>query len=602
MQTLFERQKEENIFTKFIKRIWKTEWKWVFVGLGVLLILYALYFAFCFKNQPSYTDKGSNFFTWRVICLRVICGLVGFCSLGFGFIMMAKKRLTVNLALVLIAMFGMSITLAYSFSTPIYDYKSIFNQHDVYYGSGDLYYMEGYGIYDCGGGHFGMIMTIFRYNIYPQIKYNYATQSYDFSFGGLLERYQPKLFYYISAYFMRFNSLFMHGAEGYVEGISKNLSFTNTEWALYESLRILYTFMEFVQVLFFYKILKAIGLKGRGLCAAFAFVVCSPMWCYFAHWTNNDGMSCFFAVLALYFAIKFVQERKWRQSCLCALFIGLSMACKLGGALIAIVIAPMLAYGFIKDISKDAKDHKDGIKSKRCLIYVLQMCAFAAIVFPLGLGFPIINLVRFGQPITYFSEVTNDAIRISNYDFFQMFLLFPNSDCWRMTWVYHGNDSATYIQDTSTITALIKTSLYGEYGFGAFPSNIFCRILLYTAYGVCFLALALVVYRVYAAIRYRGGFNLTSFYVLISLFLVNYGWDVYFVWSYPYTCNQDMRYSPLLILAFGGFMGESVDRLENENNEKFAKIGSNIVCGAAAVFGVAALLAYLFVVPWYYRD
>ena len=87
-----------------------------------------------------------------------------------------------------------------------------------------------------------MIMTVYRHGIIPEIKK--VGDSYDFSFGGVLERYQPKLFYLISGFYMRFNSLFV-GTNDTLVQIDGTTAYglTCREWSLFESLRLLYTMM-----------------------------------------------------------------------------------------------------------------------------------------------------------------------------------------------------------------------------------------------------------------------------------------------------------------------------------------------------------------------
>ena len=600
-----EKKWYQSPFFETLKGLYTGKWRWFVISFSAILFLYLVYFAFSFKTSPTYADRSLYWSDPRMIALRVFSGVLLLALASLFLYWLAKKRLSVKKAAVLIALGAGIIIMTYSFSTPIYDYNGNWNQHDVYYGSTVGWYTNpNTGVTDCGSGHMGMIFTIFRLNQYPEIKLN-AAGEYDFSFSALLERYQPKLFYYVSAYYMHFNSLFIHCGTDLVSiqtssGGSTAFGLTNTEWALYESLRILYVMMEWAQLYFIYKIFQKIHLQGKGLLLAFALTSFVPIWCYFANWTNNDGMSCFFAIMGLYYALCFLQERKWYQMILTAIGIGFSMAAKLGGALIAIVIAPLLIYGLVDSILLDKKGEKKFSKNlPEWGRYLLQMVVFAIIVFPLGLFFPIYNLVKFGQPLTFFSVVPNTKLYIVNESFFQRFLLYPNYDVFKMIWVYHSNASETYVQDTSTITALIKTSLYGEYGFGL--SEIQCGILYISANLIIALMMLLSIYRIVALFLERQPIDKLRLYVLLGVILIFYGWQIWFVHQNPYTCNQDMRYIAPILIGLGGYVGSTYERLEKSKYRWLQVGGTKALIALGAIFVFAVCLTYLSLTAWYYR-
>ncbi len=586
----------------FLKKAYTGKFRFLAIGITSVLFLYAVYFGFCFRPEPTYKSRDYYWTDIRNIAFHILMAVLILSLAIYGFYQAAQRKLTVKKAAILLALMGALFVSIYGLSTPIYDYNGLWNQHDLYYGStASRYYMEDRGILDGGGGHFGMLMSVYKYTIIPEIKK--VNGVYDFSFGGVLERYQPKLFYIISGFYMKFNALFIPNNEGVVM-ISNSAAYglTNKDWSVYESLRLLYTMMEWLQIYFIYKIFVRLHLKGKGLLIAFGLAIFTPMWCYFANWTNNDGMSTFFAIVGLYYAICYVQDGRTYQVLMVAVGVGCSMACKLGGALIAIVIAPLLVYRFVMAIMAPKKDESSaGKKLPEWGFVALQLLAFAAIVFPLGLGFPIYNYVRFGQPIMFFSPVNNPALHIQNESFFERFVLFPNSDCFRMIWVYHSNQSPEYIQDTSLLTALVKTSLYGEYGFGL--SNFQCSFLYVVTLGFIFFMMILLPYRfIRFCMAKEKKIDTMRLYVFAALIAVMYGWAVFFVATYPDTCNEDMRYIAPIILAIAGLVGSSFQSLEeNETIEPIRKGGMATIGVLTGFFIFAATFAYLTMSPWYFR-
>ena len=574
--------------------------RFLLIGLGCVIFLYVMYFAFCFNAEPFYIDRSNFWKDGRNIAFHIICWVLLFGGLVTGVYLFISHKLNYRIAAIIIALMGGVFVMIYGLSTPIYNYNGGWNQHDLYYGSiWSRYYMEDKDILDGGGGHFGMIMTVYRYNVIPEIIQRDGV--YDYSFGAVLERYQPKLFYLISGWFMKFQTIFIPANEGLVtiDG-STAYKLTNQEWALFESLRLLYTMMEWAQIYFIYKIFVRLKLQQKPLLIAFALAIFNPMWCYFANWANNDGMSTFFAIVGIYYAICYVQDGKTYHLMLVAIGVGCSMACKLGGALAAIIIAPLLIYRFIRSFKMPRQERKGPFKNLPEWGFVMiQYVAFALIVFPLGLGFPIYNYIRFGQDIVFFSPVTNDALYIVNENFFERFLLFPNSDVFRYLWVYHSNSSPTYTQDTSLITALIKTSLYGEYGFGL--SFIQCLALYISTLALIFFMMLAVPYRVVRFFRSKTKqVNPLRIYMFAAIIIVCYGWAVYFVNSYPHTCNEDMRYIPLIILPLAGLGGTTYQYFEDhENIQPIALVGKGVIISCTSLFVFCAALTYLTLSPWY---
>ena len=578
------------------------KWRFVSIGISVILGLYILYFAFLYKPAMWPSAKEWMWLDGRSMTFHILMILAGVALVLRFMYLLGGKRLTVHKGAVLIALMGVVLVTVYGLGTPIFDCGTNWNQHDLYYGDiGSRYLMED-GTLDGGGGHFGMIMTIFRHNILSEIMKK-SDGTYDFSFGAVLERYQPKTFYLLSAYFMKFNSLFIHGEEGVIsiDG-STTYGLTNTEWACFESLRILYTGIEIAQIYFIYRIFQRVHLKGNGLLIAFALTVMNPMWCYYANWANNDGISTFFSLVGLYYAICFLQERKTHQAALSAFGIGVSMSCKLGGALIAIVVAPMLIFVLVKAIMETAKGQRDG-KLPNWGKVLLQLGLFAIIVFPLGLGWPIYSYVKYGQPIVFFSPVNNPTLHIANDDFMFRFIYFPNADNFRMIWVYHSNAMVEqgYIQDTSLLTAIMKTSLYGEYGFG--KSAIQCGALYIASFAlILFSMVAFTVRFVRFLMAKEKAIDPLRLFVFAGILVVYYGWAVYFVNSYPDTCNEDMRYIPQIILALSGIVGSTFTYGEEKENNVILKKGTTMGCLAVTmVFVLASLICYLTLCPWFYR-
>ena len=274
----------EPLFKRQIPSFWekifsylKAHWKWIAFALSCILFLYVVYFIFCFKTAPTYSGADQSYWNVRVILFRVFCGALDVAIFIWGMWLYAKGRLNAGYACLLLALMAMTTAMCYSFSTPIWDYGRHWNQHDDYYASTGGQYLMQDGILDGGSGHFGLIMTVFRTGRVPEIIFQNG--AYDFSFSAVGERYQPKTFYMLTGFFMKINSLVVHGAEGNVSISSYVMS--NTEWTLFEMNRILWTGFVWFTYYYIYKALTALGLKGKALPLAYACIVFCPMFFFF---------------------------------------------------------------------------------------------------------------------------------------------------------------------------------------------------------------------------------------------------------------------------------------------------------------------------------
>ncbi len=584
----------ENALIKKASSFLTKHWKWLCFAFGCVLFLYVVYFAFCFKTSPTYESADTSYWNLRNILFRVFCGAIDIALFVWGMFLLAKGRLHAREACVLLSFMAMVTSMCYSFSTPIWDYGRHWNQHDDYYANTSGQYIMSDGNLDGGSGHFGLIMTFYRYMKVPEIKLT-SEGVYDFSFAAVGERYQPKTFYLLSALFMRFNSLFMHGESGLVSINSYAMS--NTEWLLFESNRILWTALVWLGYYYIYKTLRLLGFKGRPLVLGYALIAFCPMFFFFANWCNNDGMCAFFGFASLYRGLAFYKKKDWKNCSLCALDVGLSMSCKLGGAILALALIPLLLLGFVENVKAS--------KGRKMLSFnpwtrnLLQGLAFAAIVFPVGLFWPIYNYLRFGQDILFFSDAQNSRLAIT-MNLFQACFLWPNEETFWSIFVYHFTyPNWDMVQDVSLTSNLLKKTLYNEYQWGHSYAQLSvlyscaCLILLYVII-MLFVRLVALLWK-----REKPK-DWARLIYLSSILLGNYLWEVWFVFRSPYTCNCDMRYIPTFMLGFAGLSSSHFEWSESHiKNPLMNKAMRGFELALGASFVGAVVVSYTTICAWY---
>lgn len=568
-----------------IQRSW---WKWFLYGFLAVAFLYATYFIFIFNPTPTKGPVNDAYWSGRQIAFRIYIGAIALSLIVYGIVAWCRQKLTAHKVAALIFCLASLLYISYSFATPIWDFGFVWNQHDIYYGSTGSSVALTDGTMDAGGGHFGLTMTFYRYFKIPQIRWLESKQEYDFSFGGLLQRYHPKTQYMLMGLYMRINSIFIHCPEGNIE---MAYVMSNQEWALLESVRILLVAAQMAQLYFVYRILQRLRIRSLPRLVTYALFAFCPIWCFFANWIGNDAFCCVFGIISIYYAIVYFQNGKTYAALLCALSIGVSLSCKLSSAPLAFVIAPMLIYRFVQRI-KESKGMSVPWYRTPAAIMAYQMIGFAIIAFPIGLFWPMYNLVKFGQPLTFFSQTGNPRLDITRNIYWSL-LVFPNDENFTSIWVYHYiND--TMVQDYSLWTNVFKKGIFNEYRF--LGSMNMCAALYASAFLVYFVGVGLMIYRLITMKKEYWKRNLPRLYITLTLLVFNAVWTIYYVARTPQTCNCDIRYFPTFVLGMALAFGIGFEATEDKQT-RFAGLFKNISMISVGVFAMMALSTYVSLFP-----
>ncbi|MCR4655922.1 MAG: glycosyltransferase family 39 protein [Lachnospiraceae bacterium] len=167
---------------------------------------------------------------------------------------------------------------------------------------------------------------------------------------------------------------------------------------LQENIQALTLFYVSASSLVSYFICKELGLKKNGKIIAMLIISFHPVFVIMSGSINNDALSLFFMILSLYILILWYKEPKLTYITGLALCIGLSMFAKLSG----VMVAPAAAVLFVLKLIKDRGN---------ILRYIFQYIIFGLIVFPLGIGWEIKNMIRYGMPFNYIPPVGEQLVR-----------------------------------------------------------------------------------------------------------------------------------------------------------------------------------------------
>ncbi len=354
--------------------------------------------------------------------------------------------------------------------------------------------------------------------------------------------FQPPLHHIISALWMKINTKF---------GIPLQQA--------QENVQVLTLFYTSSITIISYYIFKEFGLKKWGMRIACIIMAFSPVFIIMSGSINNDALCICLQIAAFYFALCWYRDPGMLSIALTAVCIGGSMMSKLSGGSVAPAVAILFLLKLLTNpVDSSFDDSPKGRFHPRYLVtniktYLVQFTTFIVICFPLGLWSPIRNKVLFNVPLNYTPPVGEG---LEQYSLFQR--LFDL----RMSSVYPAmlNNGDSY-DEYNVLLALVKTSLFGEYNYGAASSllNPFAIILFITAVILSITALTATCYFVFSRHSklsfewklYLGIFYITQLVVYFS-----------FAFKQLYFSSQDIRYIAGILVPECLFLGLLADQLD----------------------------------------
>lgn len=514
----------------------------------------------------------------------------------FGFLYF-KRKLTFKKSIILIFVLGIIIRLFYMNIT-----DNIFTrQYDVW----SLNY----------NGHYSITMHIYEYNTIPDL---ILDSSLNPSLKASYQFYHPKFAHYTYAYFMHFMSFVLN---------------TKDTFVLYESIRILTTTLSILEIYFIYKTLRLFLKNKIAIIFSLLIFISSPFLIRVSAMSNNDPLLWFFIYSSTYLAIKFFYKQKLSYIILLALSIGLAMASKVSGAMIAIPIFFEFIYLLIKMI-----------KEKRTLYAIGLFTVFAIIVFPVGLYWPIYNYINYNQPFNYVWDNLNHNLLINpSRTYFDRFLFFPLDQYFSNIFMQLWVNNTAFPQDYNIYVSMLKSSIFGEFSY----NNLFTALILYIANTLLFVSLiVLVIYILIKTIINKNIKPINIFtliisfylsiififkkdiigYIFFSVFLILFIVSFFFLFKnktlkninylniligiipslvfiisfllfnikMPYACTMDFRYLGILYFTFAILIGFIIQYLFN-NKSKINNKLSTVFLGIVAFYSISSILFHLFI-------
>lgn len=314
-------------------------------------------------------------------------------------------------------------------------------------------------------------------------------------------------------------------------------------------------------------ICRELRLNSRATALALAIIAFQPTFYLLSSSINNDALMLLFYMIAVLYTIRWYHQQSMKNILLLALAIGCGMMTKISAATVAFFTAPVFLLVLIRRI-----------KEKRALPLVGQFAAFLGVSAPLGLWYPIRNLVKFDQPLNYVLDVNLPQLYCGDQTIFNRFLSIPIDEILNPLYCQPFGDFNLWLYN-------IKCSVFGEYSFD--QHQPLAKLLILANLILIVLSLAAMVY---VLLRGKEVHPLARF-GLFWIWLLQMGFFLLFNLQYPYGCTMDFRYIVPTAIIGAIYLAIALDRIKRKK-----KLFSNVIWigGVAAVvaFGIASVLFY----------
>lgn len=494
-----------------------------------------------------------------IACLSIMEGVMMWAGLGTILVsvavMLAGKKFTAKDAVTAVLCTGFLLRAVMVLFTPLNFY-----QHDV------SNFKE-----DQAGYHDTYILYIYNNLALP-----------DGDVRNLGEFYHPPLHYMLSALFLKFNNSLLFKNAPTVNC----LKFLPMLWTSY-------------LVLFIKKILEWFKVEGKALAISLAIASFCPQMIFLAIQVNNDALALMLFAASFFAVLKWYSKPELTTIIFLALAIGCAMMSKLSMGFIAFPVAWIFLAKFMETM-KAAKGSKDRKAGNRLKDLIKQFALFAVTVFPLGLWFPLRNLISYGTPVTYVYKIDSSAQQdVYMYSLWERFIA-PSKELLKYPFLRVGGT----VNDFNIPLALVKTGLFDERKSLDNYLIVTGHIMLAIAY---VFVLTVIVLAVAGARRrfIKNGRKLfadparTALWIMAAVLILP---EILFCFTNPVVCTQSFRYIAPVLVPAAYWSGSIISMSEEDKSSKALKAGSWCFMIISCLFVISVLLFYgpfaQYSLPW----
>lgn len=352
-------------------------------------------------------------------------------------------------------------------------------------------------------------------------------------------------------------------------------------------------------ILFALKILEWFELKGKALLFSIAMIIFCPQMIFLAIQVNNDALALMLFAASFFAVLKWYSKPELTTIIFLALSIGCAMMSKLSMGFIAFPVAWIFLAKFMETM-KAAKGSKDRKAGNRLKDLIKQFALFAVTVFPLGLWFPLRNLISYGTPVTYVYKIDSSAQQdVYMYSLWERFMA-PSKELLKYPFLRVGGT----VNDFNIPLALVKTGLFDERKSLDNYLIVTGHIMLAIAY---VFVLTVIVLAVAGARRrfIKNGRKLfadparTALWIMAAVLILP---EILFCFTNPVVCTQSFRYIAPVLVPAAYWSGSIISMSEEDKSSKALKAGSWCFMIISCLFVISVLLFYgpfaQYSLPW----
>jgi len=357
-----------------------------------------------------------------------------------------------------------------------------------------------------------------------------------------------------------------------------------------ECVQLLSTFCSQAIVFLFYKILKEMKVRQTIVAPIVVFAAICPILVVMAGTINNDVMMWMFFMATVLYLVRWWQMGKLADIIKMAIFLGLGMMTKISCVMLVPVIAIAFLFRFIQSFNRTkitwalelADSRHPDLSSWQ---YIKQFACFGIISIPLGMWFPIRNLILFEQPLNYVMRFKKSSeLFCGNIRFLKRVFSFPAEEVF-------GKLFCTSTEDYSMLPYLIKSSIFEEHGYDSV--HWVGWVLFYAAMFLAVLSFACMMVVVCRSFAHRlKGPLIDSQLILAFIWVVLVFGYLSFCLKYPFTCTMDARYVLPAIFIPMVFTMMATQEL-HKKNRKFGRIMHAVVWVVVLVYAISTVVFYL---------
>lgn len=350
-----------------------------------------------------------------------------------------------------------------------------------------------------------------------------------------------------------------------------------------ESLQTLTLFYAIVIIITSYRILRHLKLEGIALYIPLLLISFHPTFILFSGSINNDILATAFVMGAVLCTLQWYEEQTLQRLLKIALCVGLGMMTKMSVALVALPIAFVFCIVLIRRL-----------RQKQWRIF-RDYGLFLLVCAPLGLWYPIRNLIRFQIPITYVQRISESSFQyLGNQSFFSRITDFSAYQLQSVyeQWTTYGSS----YNEFNPLIAILKNAVFGEYiNETLFPGtnagNLFVNTGTFLFWVNVVLAIVAFLCILLFCFRKCSIAAIPKYFLIIFYFFLMF--NVYNLsYKYPFTCSSNFRYIMPTCIIGAIFLGIGVQHMLH-SGKTAGKIFSRILLVCAILFALLVSFFYM---------